>query len=61
MALSPFDAGGLKVTTAEVFPGAAEGLKGCVGAVACGSGVTGFDGLDATLWPTELIATPVKV
>jgi hypothetical protein len=59
--LPPFDVGGLKLTIACAFPPTAEGLSGCVGTVICASGVTAFDGADATLGPAELTASPVKV
>ena len=59
--LPPFEVGGLKLTIAWAFPATAEGFNGCVGTVIEASGVTAFDGADATLGPAELTATPVKV
>ena len=56
--LPPVDAGAVKLTCAEAFPGVALTAVGAPGTV---RGVTALDALDATLLPAALVARTVKV
>ena len=51
--LPPVDAGAVKLTAAEAFPGVALTAVGAPGTV---RGVTGLDGSDAMLLPAALVA-----
>jgi hypothetical protein len=53
----PFEAGAVQVTVAEAFPGVTVRMVGAPGTV---SGVTVFEGLEATPTPTTLVALTVK-
>ena len=58
IALPPSDAGGLNATLACALPAVATGLVGALGTVL---GVTAVDAVEATEFPTALVATTVKV
>ena len=57
----PSLAGALQLTVACAFPAAADTPVGFPGTVAPAEGVTEFDGSDAALSPTALVATTVNV
>ena len=61
MALPPFEAGAVQETDAEALPAVAETAVGAPGTVAGATGVTLFDGAEAALLPTALVATTLKV
>ena len=58
MVLPPVEAGALNATLACALPAVATGLVGAPGTVC---GVTAPDAIEATEFPTALIATTVKV
>ena len=61
MALPPSLAGAVQETDAEALPAVAETAVGAPGTVAGATGVTLFDGAEAALLPTALVATTLKV
>ena len=58
MVLPPSEAGGLNATLACALPAVATGPVGAEGTVI---GVTAVDAVEATEFPTALVATTVKV
>ncbi len=58
MVLPPVEAGGLNATLACALPAVATRPVGAPGTV---SGVTAVDAVEATEFPTALVATTVKV
>ena len=61
MALPPSLSGAVQETEAEASPAVAVTPVGAPGTVAGAFGVTLFDGAEAALLPTALVATTVKV